>query len=144
MAVNIDPIYSTKPNVSTDNATTVSSAVILTATADYTGASANHKLVWTAGTNGGYIERLRFKAIGTNIQSVARIYINNGSIQTTAANNAFFGEISLPPTTAINTTSTIDLDYPMGIAIDPSFRIYAGVGTTVASGWIVVGVGGQY
>jgi hypothetical protein len=29
-------------------------------------------------TNGGYLQRLRFKALGTNVATVARIYYNNG------------------------------------------------------------------
>jgi len=78
------------------------------------------------------------------VASVARIYINNGSVNTTATNNQFYGEQSLPAVTAINTSATSDIDYPMGFAIDPGFRIYVGLGTTVAASWIVTGVGGRY
>ena len=141
---NIDVIYSRGGNVSSNDGTTMTTGMV-TATADYTGASANHVLAWTANTtNGGYIQRLRFKATGTVVASVARIYINNGSVNTTATNNQFSGEQSLPAVTAINTSATSDIDYPMGFAIDPGFRIYVGLGTTVAASWIVTGVGGRY
>jgi hypothetical protein len=144
MPANLDPIYSRLGEVSS-NGTTSFGAAITTATGDYTGASANHALVFTAdATNGGFIQRLRFSAIGTNVATVARIYINNGSANTTASNNVHFGQLSLPATTAINTAATTEVDYPMGFALNPGFRIYVGVATTVASGWVCVGIGGKY
>ena len=143
MPANTNPIFSLLPDVSSDSATAMN-PTLTTAAADYTGISANNKLVFTAGANGGFIQRLRFKAIGTNTASVARVYINNGSTNTTAANNSFYGEIALPATTAIATTSTIDLDYPMNFAINASFRIYVGLGTTVAAGWVCTPIAGEY
>lgn len=148
MAANIQPIYTRQGSVSKDAVSTSSAAfggTLTTATGDYTGASANHQLVWTAdATNGGFIQRLRFQAIGTNVVTVARIYINNGGTLTTAANNVFYGQVTLPATTANNAATTTEVDYPMNFAIDPGFRILVGLGTTVAAGWICVGIGGKY
>jgi len=121
-----------------------------TAAADYTGATATHnKLVFTAhATNGSRIVGLRFKAIGTNTQSVARIFINNGSANTTASNNSFFDEQVLPATTAIATTTTVTIDWyaPGGyLDLEAGFRIYVGLGTTVAAGWVVTPIlGGDF
>jgi hypothetical protein len=115
-----------------------------TATGDYTGQSGNHVLVHTAGANGSYVRKLRFKAIGSNVATVARIYLNNGSTAATAANNAFYGEVSLPATTATNTASTVDIEYPLEIALASGNRIYVGLATTVAAGWVPVCVAGQY
>jgi hypothetical protein len=144
MAANTAPIFSIKGDVSRDDGTTMPTAV-LTATGDYTGASANHELIYTADSaDGGWVDRLRFKALGTNIATVARIYVNNGSANTTAANNVFIGEVSLPATTASNTVATADIDYPLGFALKAGFRIYVGVATTVAAGWRVTCIGGQY
>lgn len=144
MPGNSDPIYTRLGDVSA-NGTTGMATDLVTATADYTGISANHVLVFTAdATNGGFVVRLRFQAKGTNVASVARIYINNGSIQTTATNNSFYGQISLPGTTAINTAATTEIDYPMNLALGASFRIYVGLGTTVAAGWVCVAIGGKY
>jgi hypothetical protein len=201
-------------------------------------------------TNGNYIQRLRFKALGTNIATVARVFINNGSspkapiiaavtgtptgtpsasggtlssgnfyakvyavdqygsvtaastetaavvvsgptgsitwnwtavtgaasyiitvgllpgqeqakftsttnsyTQTTPGtnfagdvtiNNYFFGEISLPATTASNSSATPEVDYPMNFALPPGFSILVGLGTSVASGWSVTTIGGVY
>jgi hypothetical protein len=141
---NADPIYSRAGDVSS-NGTTGMNPTLTTAANDYTGISANNKLVFTAdATNGSFVQRLRFKAIGTNTASVARIYINNGSTNTTATNNSFYGELALPATTAIATTSTIDIDYPLNFALNPGFTIYVGLGTTVAAGWVVTPIAGKY
>jgi len=148
MPANSEPIYSRQGSVSNNAVSTTSAtfgAAAVTATADFTGASANHVLAWTAdATNGGYIQRLRLNAIGTNIATVARIYINNGGANTTAANNVLYGQVSLPATTLNNAAATTEVDYPMNLALDPGFRIYVGLGTTVAAGWVPVGVGGKY
>jgi hypothetical protein len=118
--------------------------LVLNAANDYTGIDADVTLVHTAGASGSFVQRLRFKAGGTNTASVARIYINNGSTPGTATNNSFYGEVSLPATTAIATAATIDVDYPMDFALLPSFRIYFGLGTAVAAGWACTAIAGQY
>ena len=144
MPGNSEPIYTRVGDVSTNGSTGMATALV-TATGDYTGVSANHQLVFTAdATNGGYVQRLRFQATGTNTASVARIYINNGSTNTTATNNTFYGQVSLPATTAINTAATVEVDYPMNFALNPGFRIYVGLGTTVAASWICTAIGGKY
>jgi len=141
---NKQPIYTLGGDNSVDSGTTMA-PTFTTAAADYTGATATHnKLVFTAGANGSYVQRLRFKAIGTNTASVARIFINNGSANTTAANNVFYGEITLPATTASAVGATIEIDYPMEFALTPDFRIYVGLGTTVAAGWVCFAVAGEY
>lgn len=144
MAANTAPIYTLLGDVSANSGTTMATTMT-TATGDYTGVSGNHVLVFTAdSTNGGYVYKLRFQAIGTNTASVARIYINNGSTNTTASNNSFYGQVSLPGTTATNTASTVEIDYPLGFALNPGFRIYVGLGTTVAAGWVCTCIGGEY
>ena len=144
MAANTAPIFSLQGEVAT-NGTTGMSQLVLNAANDYTGIDADVTLVFTAdATNGSYVKKLRFKAGGTNTASVARIYLNNGSSAGTATNNAFYGEISLPATTATAVAATIDLDYIMDIALPPGFRIYFGLGTAVAAGWACTAIGGNY
>ena len=144
MAANTSPIYTLLGEVSVDASTGMSSAITLAA-ADYTGASANYRLVFTANaTNGGFVQRLRFKAIGTNVAAVMRVFLNNGSANTTPTNNAFYDEISLPATTAITTAATVTIDLPMNMALNPGFRIYVGLGAAVAAGWTVTAIGGKY
>jgi hypothetical protein len=140
MAGNAAPIYSKAGAVGGIGSTTLT-----TATSDYTGAGGNNILIFTAdATNGGFVQRIRFKAIGTNAGSVARIYINNGSTNSTATNNVFYGEVSLPGTTATNTAATVDVDYPLNLALPAGYKLYAGLGTTVASGWVASVIAGAY
>lgn len=144
MAANTVPIYSRLGDV-TNDASTGMNQLVTSAAANYTGDGANNSLVFTAdATNGGFVQRLRFKAGGTNVATVARIFINNGSSNGTATNNVFYGEVSLPATTATNTAATVDVDYPMNLALPAGFRIYIGLATAVAAGWVCTPIAGKY
>lgn len=144
MAANINPIFAVVGDLSNDAGTTMNQGVTAAAN-DYTGAGANNSLCHTADpTNGSFVQRLRFKALGTNVASVARIFVNNGSSNTTAANNTFIGEVSLPAVTAIATAATVEIDYILNIPLNPGFRIYWGLGTAVAAGWVVTPIAGKY
>ena len=253
MAGNITPIFSKVGDIQ-------GSSVLTLAANDYNGQNANNIIVYRAdNTNGGYVQRLRFKAMGTNVATVARIYINSGvsniantvlwvptqptgTPSTTGGNlqtgsyylkvqsvdqygggapmspesapvsvtgptgsiawswtavanavlyrafsgpvgntqimyfttttnsftqntatlvtgaewpyrgrpadfltqNAFYGEISLPATTASASAATVDIDYPMNLALPPGNHLLVGLGTTVAAGWTVTVIGGKY
>lgn len=144
MAGNAAPIYSAQGEIA-NNGTTGMNQMVLAAANDYTGIDADVSLIFTAdATNGSYVQRIRFKAGGTNVATVARIYINNGAVPTTATNNVFYGEVSLPATTAIATAATVEIDYPLNFALPPAFRLYFGLGTAVASGWCACVIGGNY
>jgi hypothetical protein len=145
MPGNNDPIYSKAGDLSKDSGTSMNQPITAAAN-DFTGAGANNSVVFTADSvNGSYVQRLRFKGNGTNVASVARIFINNGSANTTAANNSFYGEIPLPSTTAAAAALTSpDFDYALNLALPPGFRIVVGLGTAVAGGWTVVPVAGKY
>ena len=148
MAKNFNPRYTIVGSNTSDGATAMA-PTLTTAAADYTGISANNKLVFTSdATNGGRLVGLHFDAIGTNTQSVARIYVNNGSTNTTAANNSLIGKLTLQGTTASNTVAETSADYtfPGGsIDLEPGFRIYVGLATTVAAGWVVTPIlGGDF
>jgi hypothetical protein len=143
MSANNNPVYTKKGNLTANDGTTMVSGMV-TATGDYTGVSANHVLAHTAGADGSYIKRIKFVATGSNTASVARIYLNNGSSNTTATNNMLIGQLSLPGTTAINTAATAEPEYNLEMMIPATFRIYIGLGTTVAASWIPTCVGGDY
>jgi hypothetical protein len=143
MAANNNPIYTKKGNLTNNGGTTMVSGMV-TATGDYTGVSANHVLAHTAGADGSYIKRIKFVATGSNTASVARVYLNNGSSNTTAANNQLIAQLSLPGTTASNIVATAEPEYSLEMMIPPSFRIYIGLGTTVAATWIPTCIAGDY
>lgn len=143
---NVQPIWIAKGDLS-NNGTTGMNNAITAAAADYTGVSANNSLVHTAGADGSRIERLKFTPAGTNIQTVMRIYVNNGAANTTATNNTLIGEITLPATTASATAALISPEYLMpngAIALPAGWKIYIGLGTAVAAGWVCTAISGQY
>ena len=73
MAANVQPIYSKLGDIQY-------SQTLLTAANDYSGLSAFNSLLYKAdATNGGYIQRIRFKALGTNVATVARVFLNPGT-----------------------------------------------------------------
>ena len=144
MPGNPDPIYSRIGDVSNNGVTGMNALVTLAAN-DFTGAGANNSLAFTAdATNGSYVQRIRFKAGGTNTASVARIFLNNGAANTTATNNVFYGEVSLPATTASAVSATAEIDYPLNFALPAGFRIYFGLATAVAAGWVATAIAGKY
>ena len=143
---NVQPIWISKGDLSNNNGTGMNNAITLAA-ADYTGAGANNSLVFTASADGARVERLKFTPIGTNVQTVARIFINNGSANSTATNNTFIGEITLPATTASAVASLVSPEFVMpagALALNGGFKIYVGLGTAVAAGWVVTPIAGQY
>lgn len=136
MAAGTTPIFSIAPRSSFAAAITAANTAM-----DGTGTV---NLVFTAGSNGSFLSRLIVRALGTNVATVMRIFLNNGSTPTVAGNNALIAEINLPATTASNTTQQPDFQIPLNMGIEPSYRIYATLGTTVAAGWIPTIFGGDY
>ncbi len=138
MTANFKPIFGLVPNTGPLN------AFIKTANNVYDGNGADTLVLFTAGSNGSYIERIRFRAAGTNIATVARVWLNNGSTFATAANNELYDEISLPATTASATAATALQELALGFAIPNGYRILVGLGTTVAAGYYCTVVGMDY
>ena len=258
MVANTAPIFSKMGTIE-------GGAVLTTAAADYNGTSINNQFIFDADeVNGSFIQKLRFKAMGANIATVARIYVNNGNLNQTSTiativsaptattsttggtlstgtyfariqpidqwggvpaagltttlspenagafvagptgritwswtgvpgaasyrifvgaqaggqyayfnstvpiftqtsaiqtvgtdirlgnpndyftNQMFIGEVSLPATAAVATAATPDIEYSLNMALPPGYRILVGLGTTVAAGWAVTGIGGNY
>lgn len=101
--------------------------------------------VFTAdATNGGFVQRIRFRAAGTNIATVARVFINNGSANTTPANNILYDEITLAATTLSEVAALAVYELPLNFALPPGYKLNVTLGTTVAAGYYVSVIGGKY
>ena len=101
--------------------------------------------VFTAdSTNGGYVQRIRFRPLGTNQATVARVWINNGSTTATATNNVLFDEVSLAATTLSETSALSTTELPLNFALPPNYRIYVTLGVTASAGYAVSVIGGKY
>ena len=140
MAANTKPIYSRLADVQWGTISAANTAK------DGTGTVVT---VFTAdGTNGGRVERLRIRALGTNVQTVLRIFINNGSTNTTNANNTLYEEITLPATTLSETAAIINREVVFndgdGLVLPAGYKINVTLGTAVSAGYAVTAVGGKY
>lgn len=143
MPANTQPIYTRKGNL-TANGGTIMVPALLLASGDFTGVGANNILIHTAGADGSYVKKIKGVALGTNVGSVVRFYLNNGAANTTASNNQFLGQLTLPATTLNNAGATAEPEYALETMIPPGFRIYAGLGTAVAAGWVFTPFAGDY
>jgi hypothetical protein len=137
MAGNITPIYSKVGDIQWTNGITAANTAM-----DGTGTVST--CFTSDATNGGFIQNIVFRPQGTNVASVARIFINNGSTNTTASNNTLFAEVNLPSTTASNTAALTGQSLLLGIALPPGYKINVTLGTAIAAGVSVTVVGGKY
>lgn len=129
------------------NAGAVNGALLSTAmagTTNYDGTTAAGTamvLVYTAGSAGGQLPKLRVRyastagaaASGTTTATVVRIWANNGSANTTAANNILLGEVAVPAVTMTQVaalTQPTDFDFGL-LSVPAGYRIYAGLATAV-------------
>jgi len=100
--------------------------------------------IFTGGTNGSYIQRIRFRHLGTNVATVARVWINNGSTTGTVANNTLWDEITLAANTLSQVAAAINYELPFGFALPAGYVIYVTLGTAVAAGFKATIIGGDY
>jgi hypothetical protein len=101
-------------------------------------------LVYKGNTDGSYVDHIRAKSAGTNIATVARFWVFNGGTQGQANNYSLFTESSLPAITNSETASQQDVPIAMKLPLPANYNVYVTLGTTVASGWSFIGVGGDY
>jgi hypothetical protein len=102
-------------------------------------------LAFTAdATNGGYVKKLRIRHLGTNVATVMRVFINNGSATGTATNNILFDEIGIAANTVSETSASTVYELPINEALAPGYKIYVTIGTAVAAGLAVTAVAGKY
>jgi len=104
-------------------------------------------IVFTADpNNGGYVKKLRIKPIAANsIATVMRIFINNGSPTSTAANNVLYDEIALGTNVLTQSSAFPFYEVPINEALPPNYQIFVTLGTaTSGAGYAVTVVAGKY
>lgn len=136
-SLNTLPIYTSSGDTQwAVSATTANTTKNLTSGTVYT--------AFTASDRGGYVQRIRFKPLGTNIATVARVWINNGLDITTTANNTLWDDISLPATTNSENSSLPTFELPLNMALPANYNIFVTLGTAVAAGYSITVIGGKY
>lgn len=145
MPANTLPIFPLTPKVSWGTVTTANTAK------DGTGTVVT---VFTAGADGSRIDQIKVRALGTNVATVMRFFVNNGSTNATAANNTLIHEVTIASTTlsetsaladnlitvTVNTTETL----PPIPYLQAGYKINVTIGTSVAAGLAVTVHGADY
>lgn len=149
MPANSDPIYSKASDVQTNTAliTTVAATPF-----DAVGTiGTDIYKVWTAdATNGGFVQRLRIKYIGstTSAATVLKVFLSNKtSGATTAADTWLIDELAIPATGAPSTTvaaSSYDLPLNFPVPLSWTILVKTTVGQTAAMGFQVTAIAGKY
>lgn len=135
MSANTQAIFPLTPVVTWGTITAANTAK------DGTGAQVT---VFTAGTNGARIDRIKVRNTGTAVQTVLRIFINNGLTNATAANNILYMERTIPTATVSETTELSDIIILLDMALPTTYKINVAIGTTVASALHVTCEGGNF
>lgn len=141
---NTTPIFPLTQNVSWGTLTTANTAK------DGTGTVAT---LFTAGANGSKIDQIKVRALGTNVATVLRLFVNNGSANSTAANNTLIHEVTIAATTLSEVAALVDTDIVITKGADTvvpipylpaGYKIMATIGTTVAAGLQMTVHGANY
>ena len=142
MPANTSPIFTLTPAVEWGlNMTTANTGNMSAGTA---------YIVWSAGTNGSYVQKIRFRHQSTNTTNsaatVARVFINNGGVSGTTANNTIFDEITIAANTVSQTAASTNYELPLNFALPPLYTLYVTLGTAPTAGSYIQAtvIGGDY
>lgn len=132
------PAFASTPNGGTFGVLTAANTNM-----DGTGAT-GRLLIFTAGSGGSFLPKIRACRKGTGVKTVARVFVNNGSDPEVAGNNSLVREAGIPAGTADaddpNPAGDVDID--LHLALPPNWRVYVTIGTAVADGIHFTPLGG--
>lgn len=135
MAANTVPIFPKTPNVSWGTLTTANTAK------DGTGTVV---MLHTAGADGSRVDFIKIRPLGTNVATVLRLFLNNGSTNAAASNNSLYLEVTVAATTLSEVAALADYQIPLDVSLPAGYKINATIGTTIAAGLAVICVAGDY
>ena len=147
MAQNTNPIFPLIPVnswVSGPAANAATPGVTANTTKDLTSGTIYGPIETAGAVEGSRLDFIKVRALGTNVATVIRIWINNGAATTTATNNTLYLERTLSATTVSETSELPDIILPLNISLAAGYRVYATFGTAVAAGFHLTAVGGDY
>lgn len=110
--------------------------------------------IFTAGPNGSKVDQIKVRALGTNVASVLRLFVNNSQSNATPANNSLIHEVSLAATTLNEAAALTDIDVTIpkngGEVASPipylpaGYKINTTLGTAVAAGYQITVHGADF
>lgn len=145
MPANTAPIYSIAGR--TDSVAANNTGLVVGPTAN-TALDGSGTLVkaFTAGANGSYLQKIRFRPVGSPAATVARVFISSSSTTSSTVTN-LYDEITLPATTLSQTAATSIFEIPLNFALPANYLLYVTFGTSTGSagtGYSVVTIAGDY
>jgi len=141
---NTSPIFSSGGTINFTTLMTASNPTHVSGNTSY--------LVFTAGPNGSFVQKIRFRHFSINAaasntnQTVGRVWINNGSDVTVASNSTLFDEITIATMSFSNAAAQANYELPLNFALPPSFRLYVTLGTAPVANTAIIAtvIGGSY
>ena len=146
MPANTSPIYSITGDVQSVASNNSGLIVGPSANTAQDGTGANIYKLFTAGANGSYVQKVRFRPVGSPAATVCRIFVSS-STTTNATNTWLYDEITLPAVTLSQTAASSVFELPINFALPASYLLYVTFGTSTGSagtGYSVVCVAGDY
>lgn len=151
MAANTNPIFGRTPDVQVGGAVLGPTAVTLQ---DGTGAT---PIIFMAdATEGGWVDRVILKSVGSPAATVARVFFCTSTVAAgsftagttnTAANTSLIAEASCAAVTSSNLNAQNDVVIPIRMALPPGTKLLFGCGTSTGAsgtGYAVTVVGTKY
>lgn len=95
-------------------------------------------LLYTSPTDGALVDGVLAMPLGTNVATVARVFLNNGGATATADNQAMIAQATLPATTNSEVAALLPIWIPIPRRyqdVKATHRLYVLLGTAVAAGW---------
>lgn len=137
MASNTSPVFVSGPKISWSGSMT-------TADTDTSMATGTSYLVYTAGANGSKVETVNIWHLGTNVSTVVRFFVNNGSSTGTAANNALVQEFTMAANSVSQNAASVPVVWAANLYLGSGYKLYATLGTAVSAGIMAAAQGGDY
>jgi len=139
MPANTSPIFTLTPEVSWTSNMVVANTTNMSGGTIYP--------VFTAGANGSYVQKIRFRHQSTNqsnAATVVRVFINNGQASGTTSNNTIWDEITIGANTVSQTAASANYELPLNFALPAGYNIVCTLGTSSAAGIQATVIGGDY
>ncbi len=144
MPANTSPIFSIAGDAQWTTLMTANNPTHVSGSTSY--------LVFTAGANGSYVQKIRFRhfaivaSTNNTNATVARVWINNGSDVTVAANSTLFDEITIAAMTYSASAAQVNYELPLNFVLPSSYRLYVTLGTAPSANTAIQAtvIGGDY
>ena len=146
MPANTSPIYSIVGDIQSVASNNSGLVVGPTANTALDGSGTLYKL-FTAGANGSYVQKIRFRPVGSPAATVCRVFISSSGT-TSSTVTWLYDEITLPAVTLSQTAATSVFELPLNFALPTTpYSLWVTFGTSTGSagtGYSVVCIAGDY